>query len=87
MITGALICQTIKKEEPDLKMIRAKHKAGDRSQPNGVAIGPTTASDLLMLPIPQMMHPGVVRAENFAPQRSQTSYPMVDKRLSVAAQN
>lgn len=58
-------------------------------QPNGdgTGPGPATASDRLMLPIPHVVHPGVVTAENFAPQRSQTSYPIVDKRLKVAAQN
>lgn len=60
-----------------------------RPQPNGEGTGPgpVSASDLLMLPIPHIMQPGVERAENLAPQRSQTSYPMVDRRLSVAAQN
>lgn len=56
-------------------------------QPNGEGTGTASASDLLMLPIPQIMHPGAERAENLAPQRSQTSYPMVDRRLSVAEQN
>ena len=56
-------------------------------QPNGEGTGTASASDLLMLPIPQIMQPGVERAENLAPQRSQTSYPIVDRRLSVAAQN
>lgn len=55
--------------------------------PNGEATGPARESDLFMLPIPQMIHPGVESAENFEPQRSQTSCPMVERRLRVAAQN
>ena len=60
-----------------------------KPQPNGEGTGPgpVSASDRLMLPIPQIMQPGVARAENLAPQRSQTSYPIVDRRLRVAAQN
>lgn len=42
-------------------------------QPNGEGTGPAMASDLLMLPMPQIMQPGVDKAENLAPQRSQTS--------------
>lgn len=57
------------------------------TQPNGEGTGPVTASDLLMLPIPQIMHPGAVTAENLDPQRSETSYPMADSLLNVAAQN
>lgn len=55
-------------------------------QPKGEGTGTAIASDLLMLPIPQIMQPGVDKAENLAPQRSHTSYPIVDRRLSVAAQ-
>lgn len=57
-----------------------------RSHPNGDGTGPASASDLLMLPMPHMMHPGVVSAENLAPHKSQTSCPMVERRLRVAAQ-
>ncbi|MFS7974000.1 hypothetical protein Hanom_Chr09g00863281 [Helianthus anomalus] len=59
----------------------------DQPKGDGTGAGPASASDLLILPIPQMMQPGEASAENLAPQRSQTSYPMVDKRLRVAAQN
>lgn len=59
----------------------------NQHQENGEGTGPAIASDLLMLPIPHIMQPGADSAENLAPQRSQTSYPIVDKRLRVAAQN
>lgn len=54
---------------------------------NGEATGPERESDLFMLPMPQIIQPGVERAENFELQRSQMSCPMVERRLSVAAQN
>ena len=40
-----------------------------------------------MLPMPQMTQPGAERTENLAPRRSQTSWPVVERRLRVTAQN